>query len=345
VQTIVARPFASDQRFSGEVWAVSEAALTVAEAGRVRLVHVAEGVRVKRGQLLLELDDGLARAELGRAQASERRARIEAEQAEREAERFSELGRQQVVSARESALGVSEASARSAERTGAVATVSVMSERVARHRIVAPFDGTVSRRHVDPGDWLGPGDPALDLVTDGRVEVLVRVPAWLLDRLGDLEEARLIAGQREVAALVTSAVPTLDRQTRTALVRLDPKEHPAWLRAGSSVEVVFRTERDGGLSVPRDALVYGTAGLLTLVVVGSAVAIGAKTDQEIKRSLLIGMPKSYVARCDSWHSSIALQRWYGGSSAVGLTTLWKSSLCGSNLPCSTGNDRDHGCVS
>jgi multidrug efflux pump subunit AcrA (membrane-fusion protein) len=54
-----------ERKYLGEVWATAEASLSTAEAGRVQKVHVVEGDKVKRGQVLLELDDRLARGHQG----------------------------------------------------------------------------------------------------------------------------------------------------------------------------------------------------------------------------------------------------------------------------------------
>lgn len=261
VERLSARPFKSEQTFSGEVWAVSDAALTVGEAGRVRKVYVAEGERVSKGQLLLELEDGLAQAELGRARATQERVEVQHLQASREASRFAALSQEQLATERDTQRGQSQAQALWADQVGARAAVNVMSQHVQRHRITAPFDGTVAQRRADPGDWLTPGEPALELLTDARVEVLVHVPPWLLDQSRPGASAQLVIGSRHTPAHVTHSVPALDRKTRTALVRLSPDRRPDWLRPGANVQVVFQVQRNDGFTVPRDALVYGLAGV------------------------------------------------------------------------------------
>jgi RND family efflux transporter MFP subunit len=212
---------------------------------------------VKSGELLLELDDSLARAELGVAVAERQRAEQEQSYAAQEAQRFEALEKEQIATTIEAERGKSEAKARMAQEKGAVAAVSRQVRRIERHRIVAPFDGTVTSRNVDPGDWLEPGEPALGLVTAERLEVLVRVPAEILDALGSLVSVSLADGGRTVAATLSHSVDALDRKTRTALLRLEPVERPAWLRAGASVDVMLGIERRDGTLVPRDAIVYG----------------------------------------------------------------------------------------
>lgn len=288
VERLERTPFSVEQSFSGEVWAVADASLTVGEAGRVKRVYVAEGDRVAAGQLLLELETGLALAELGQAQAAQQRIAVQHGQANVEAERFAVLQKQELVSDRESQLENSRALALRADETGAQATVQLMSQRVQQHRILAPFAGTVARRRVDPGDWLSPGQFALELLTESQVEVQVRVPPWLLEQDISGSSARLQSGSRSTPALVTRSVPALDRQTRTALVRLRPVERPTWLLAGTDVQVIFSIEHKQGFSVPRDALVYGLSGVRVVrVVAGKAEPINVQVlETSGKRALV-----------------------------------------------------------
>ncbi len=245
----------------GEAVARSDASLSVAEAGRVRRVHVGEGDQVKQGQLLVELDDRLARAELSEALVSKRTLSLEEHQASREAQRYRQLEQEAVISSLEADREVDEAERLAAQKEGAQAAIDVQSERVQRHRVVAPFDGVVARRLVDPGDWLNPGEKALQLVTAERVEVLVRVPKDLLSRLPTLSKLELHSDGNSVEGALSGVVKALDPATRTGLLRVYPKKQPEWLVAGSSVEVSFDVQQDGGFVVPRDALVYGVGNV------------------------------------------------------------------------------------
>ena len=268
---IAAGPLLVEERYYAELRAVTDAELTGGEAGRVRRVLVREGDRVKRGDVLLVLDAGLVRAESRRAKAAKAQAVAELEQAKREAERFKKLGKETVVSETEVESKESKAEVVDAVRQGSEANLSVMRERLARHRIIAPFDGVIARRNVHPGDWLEPGKAALSLVTDDRVEVFVRVPPGLLDRAGSLEkvEARVEKEGKSAAAEVVGQVNALEAATRTALVRLRTTESAPWLRAGDTAHVSFRVPIRGGLVVPRDALVYGVADVRVMKIANS----------------------------------------------------------------------------
>ncbi|MEM1030634.1 MAG: efflux RND transporter periplasmic adaptor subunit [Myxococcota bacterium] len=262
-----------ERRYLGEVKAVARTELTVGEAGEVAQVLVAEGDAVTPGQLLLTLDDRLARAQLGEADAMRRSIEVRRAYAAGRTERFRALERDGAVSAGEIERERVEADRLAAERRAARAGMAALSERVGRHRIEAPFAGVIARRYVDPGDWLDPGEPALEVVSSDQVEVHVRVPERLLDDLEAVARVSLVRGDERVNARVDGVVQALDTGTRTALLRLVPASRPEWLRPGAATTAAFDVVREGGLGVSRDALVRGVASeRVVRVVDGKAVA-------------------------------------------------------------------------
>jgi len=123
--------------------------------------------------------------------------------------------------------------------------------------VKAPFSGTVSARHVDPGTWVSVGQPLLEIVSLDEIEVHVDVSAELGARLEAGQEAKLV-GSSTVAAAVVGIVPALDPATRTMRVRLIPKQRPKWLLAGMALNVEFAvTFAEEGVTIPRDALIRG----------------------------------------------------------------------------------------
>lgn len=291
---VTSGPLWMEQPYYAELRAVTDAELTAGEPGRVTKVMVREGDRVRRGDVLLTMDAGLVRAEARRAVAEKAQTAAELEQAKRDAKRFEELGKETVVSTTEVESKVSRAQAMEAERQGKEAQISVMRERLQRHRIVAPFDGVIAKRLVDPGDWLDAGRAALALVTDNRVEVFVRVPPELLDRAGDLSkvDVRVEKNGRSVPVEVVGQVNVLEQTTRTALLRLRTKEAASWLRAGDTVNAVFRVAISGGVVVPRDALVQGVAETRVMKVVDNkAVSVIVKVLAQSGSRALVTAPE------------------------------------------------------
>ena len=270
----------------GDVRPLQSADLAAGAAGPVASVQAREGDRVSAGAVLLDIDRAAAAARLAAARAAAREASIEHERlgaalARREAVTTGVLSREELVDAR------ARVAAQAARLAGLEAAADESAATLARHRVRAPFDGVVTARAVDPGDWVTIGQPVLTLVSIDALEVHVRVPRRVAQALSPGATARLATGG---AATVAAIVPAVDPDTRTVLVRLTPGPGSR-LAAGEAVDVDLPVAWSGeGVKVPRDALLLqpGSARVLRLdgeVAVSVEVEVLATADTD---ALVVG---------------------------------------------------------
>lgn len=258
--------------FLGEVEAMRRAELAAEADGEVLEVAVRVGDRVQQGDLLLRIDNSLAKARLAAARASRTETSQELEQARRDRERAESLGAR-VIPEAEIERDVTRANTLETRRARLSAAEREAKVQLGRHRVQAPFDGVIAARRVDPGDWVGPGSRVLDLVDDRTVEIIVEGSAELVQRIAPGSAATVQRDTAQVEAEIVGVVRALDPITRTAKVRLVPREPVPWLLPGASVDVSFTIHRDEpGVVVPRDALVYGAVGVRVVRVQDDAAA-------------------------------------------------------------------------
>ncbi|MBC7918939.1 MAG: efflux RND transporter periplasmic adaptor subunit, partial [Rhodoferax sp.] len=131
-------------------------------SGRVARIAFADGAQVKTGQLLVQLDDTLQRAELSQAQAQLSIARANLK-------RNQELVAENFVATR--VVEESQANLQVAEAQVALATA-----RMQRMRITAPFNGTVGLRSINLGQYVGDGDDLVNLEDTSLLTVDFRLP-------------------------------------------------------------------------------------------------------------------------------------------------------------------------
>lgn len=128
---------------------------------------------------------------------------------------------------------------RRAEVLGAVSTVEQARSQVnaARARIrqidsklrdtrsIAPFEGVISKKFVEVGDTVQPGQPLVKIANDKRLQVRVDVPARLMHgdliRVGETIPVKLDIGDRLIDATVAVVFPVADSQRHTVTVKLD----------------------------------------------------------------------------------------------------------------------------
>nr|VFJ86448.1 MAG: RND family efflux transporter, MFP subunit [Candidatus Kentron sp. H]VFJ88331.1 MAG: RND family efflux transporter, MFP subunit [Candidatus Kentron sp. H]VFJ95565.1 MAG: RND family efflux transporter, MFP subunit [Candidatus Kentron sp. H] len=91
-------------------------------------------------------------------------------------------------------------------------------------RSIAPFDGTIIRKHAEEGDTVQPGQPLLEFADMGTLQLEVDIPARLMYqglRVDDRIDAKLDVGYRPVPARVAQIFPMADRQRHTVKVKFD----------------------------------------------------------------------------------------------------------------------------
>lgn len=177
-------------------------------AGRVVSLGFADGAAVKAGQLLVQLDDTLQKAERSQAQA-------QVSIAQANFKRNQDLVAQNFVAQR--VLDESAAALQVAQ-----AQLALADARLARMRIVAPFDGVLGLRSVNLGDYVKDGADLVNLEDLSTMLVDFRLPERFQTRLrrGQRVELQLDAFPgRQFEARVEAIDPLLDANGRSVAVR------------------------------------------------------------------------------------------------------------------------------
>ncbi|MDM7942656.1 MAG: efflux RND transporter periplasmic adaptor subunit [Hydrogenophaga sp.] len=215
-------------------------------SGRVARIAFADGAQVRTGQLLVQLDDTLQRAELSQAQAQLSIARANLK-------RNQELVAENFVATR--VVEESQANLQVAEAQVALATA-----RMQRMRITAPFNGTLGLRSINLGQYVGDGDPLVNLEDTSELTVDFRLPERYQSSIaagqGVQVQLDALPGQT-FEARVLAVDPLLDANGRSMSVRaVMPRTPGSDLRPGmfARVLIVFAVN-DAALVVPEEAMV------------------------------------------------------------------------------------------
>lgn len=214
-------------------------------SGRVAQINFADGQRVRRGQLLVQLDDTLQRAQLQQAEAQAAIARTNLQ-------RSRELLGQGFVS--QSAVDQNQAALLVAE-----AQVALASAQVARMKMLAPFDATAGIKLINLGDYLKDGADIVNLEDMSSMSVDFRLPERYMVRVRASQPIELAVDAvpgRTFKGRVEAVDAQVDANGRSLLVRARVDNPDAVLRPGmfARPRIVFAV-REGALVVPEEALV------------------------------------------------------------------------------------------
>ncbi|ROQ44467.1 RND family efflux transporter MFP subunit [Marinobacter sp. 3-2] len=254
LETVSSEDIVQEVTLNGTVNALRVSGMSAAVAGLLDEVRVETGDRVSRGDVLVALDDEMVTWELAAARAEAEEARSRLEEARRRLREARSVGAGRniaatEVSARESAVAANEATL--ARLEAARQQVEVMA---GRHRVTAPFDGVVSERFRDLGEWVTPGDQLLTLVDTENLRLDFQVPQAFFKRIDD-NSRLLVQNDEELSqATIDVLVPINDPRSRTFLLRAI-KSDTLKLLPGMAVQAVLRvTTGERGLTVSRDAI-------------------------------------------------------------------------------------------
>jgi membrane fusion protein (multidrug efflux system) len=177
-------------------------------AGRVLSLGFADGARVRAGQVLVQMDDTLQRAEVQQSLAQMSIARANHK-------RNQELVAQNFIAQR--SLDESAAALQVAD-----AQLGLSCARLERMRLIAPFNGVVGIRSVNVGDYVKDGADLINLENIGSLYVDYRLPERYQTKVapGQMIEVKLDAfSGRLFKAKVEAVDPLIDANGRSIGVR------------------------------------------------------------------------------------------------------------------------------
>jgi RND family efflux transporter MFP subunit len=275
-------PVASEEvqqtyRVTGSLRAVSRAQVAALEDGQIVKVLVREGARITARDVLARLDDRRLRAQIAESEATLKatqaiieQRRAELARAAQDYKRATHLVQQRAVSQEEYDHAEAETSVARARLTAAERELKqiesqrqLLQVRLDDTTIAAPFDGYVVERHVEPGEWVRPGDAIVTMVSAGTIEAWLEVPERFA---GDVVQAttpitvEVPALGQSLAARQSKRVPQMDPRARTFFVVAELSDEVGLLTPGMAVSAwVPVGPPSTQLTVPGDAVIRDAA--------------------------------------------------------------------------------------
>ena len=269
---------------TGTVRAALSAQLSSQVMGTITRVNVHEGDRVRRGEVLVAIDESLqqaafagANAGLHASQESIAAADADYALAESTMKRYQMLYDKKSVSPQEfdemkTRLAAAKArrDAAHAGREQAEAGVSQAGTAMSFTKVRAPFDGLVIARLAEPGAMASPGVPLLTVEDPSRFRLEATVDESKIGavRLGESVPVVIDAlGEQSIEGKVTQIVPAVDPGSRTFTVKIDLPANPQ-MRTGLFGRARFARGQHEAIAIPKSA-VLNRGQLQAVYVVGS----------------------------------------------------------------------------
>jgi RND family efflux transporter MFP subunit len=247
-----------DLSYSSEavIEAVRQSTVSAQISGRIVELKFDVGDYVKKGTVIVRIDERAA----GQAVAASEAQVREAEAAARNARVNYERSRQLLAQKFLSQAAVDKAEADSKQAQARLAAMLAGAGQAATERsfatIVAPYSGVVSARHVELGEMAVPGKPLMTGFDPSTLRAVANVPQAQVAAIQASGRARIEIPSlgRWVEVRKLTVVPSADPRTHTTRVRLELPEDERGVYPGVFARAHFTVGRAPRLLAPRAAV-------------------------------------------------------------------------------------------
>ncbi len=268
VKTIKVEPAATagEVTVSGTVVSKETARVASRAQGYVIEIKADSGDRVKKGDVLVRIDNSEVVNRLAQAEAALESARADLIKAEADWKRFKGLYEKDSVAKKDLDDATARHDMARAAEARAQSAVEEARTMVAYGTVTAPFDGIVATRDVNVGDLVTPGKLLFTVYMPGAAELVASVGEQYAPHLkvGTPVSIRIPSIKLEQESQISEVVPQRDERTRTITVKAALKETPE-LGPGLYGTLSFKTVPSEAILVP-DAAVKLVGQLETVLI-------------------------------------------------------------------------------
>ena len=259
LQTVVAKRVAMplEYQVDGVVEARRKATISAEVAGKIEAVYFDVDDTVQQGDVVLRIRDLEYRAHLKQARAALAEAKANLQEMQLEYDRNADLRQQKLIS--QAVFDKTNASLKAvqARMTSEQAELAQAEEQLNHTVVRAPYAGVVVERHVEPGEYVRPGEPIMTGYAPDQLRVNVSVSQSVIASLRNGRRARvvLLENGNSVEIERITIHPFADSTSHSFPVRLDLAPATDSLFPGMLVKVVVDIGDTTRLLLPRQALV------------------------------------------------------------------------------------------
>ncbi|MCP9792034.1 efflux RND transporter periplasmic adaptor subunit [Vulcanococcus limneticus Candia 3F8] len=253
--------FADQATYQSTLEAIRELKLEPQIEGRIVLMPMTEGQRVRAGQLLFRLDQVQQQAQVNASSAEARKDRLNAE-------RYIFLNEQGAVSTKDRDAYVTQA-IESRDR------VIASSATLGYKDVLAPIAGEVGNINAKLGDVVRPGTVVTTVVDNSRLWVRLDIPSELSWRVKPGLPVLLEAPGRPgllARGSLSFIAPSVDKNSQTLLVKATFANPDGTLRNGQRVSATLVFDRQTRPSIPQQAVLLQAGKTFVFLAVQPAEA-------------------------------------------------------------------------
>lgn len=262
------REVAQTYSAEGVVEATRQSTVSAQISGRVKEINFDIGDRVKKGQVILRIDEREADQAVAGSQAQVLQAQAALQNAKANYERSLQLFEQKFIS--QSALDKAQSDYKMAQAQAAASEAGARQSAITQTytSVIAPYPGVVSARMVEMGEMVMVGKPLMTGFDPSQMRVIVNVPQY---KLADIGQAPRVSVEvpslsRWVKAASVVVQPSADVRTHSTQVKITLPDNEPGLYPGMFVRAHFVVGKANKLLIPSSAVVKRSEVVAVYVV-------------------------------------------------------------------------------
>ena len=257
-------------KLPGTLLGYSQSPIAGRAAGYLKRWYKDIGSVVSQGEVIAEIDSPELDQQLFQGQATQQQASESLQLAKTSLERWEALRKKDVVSQQEYDERKSTYMQAVSNLNAAAANYERLKQLTTFKKIVAPFNGVITKRNVDIGDLVDGTTKPLFLITQlDPLRVYVYVPQAFVRFVKVGQEATVKQddlGGAGVTAQITKIASAIDPLTRTMQIEVTINNKGGTLMPGAFVQVSLRLPPSKSLNMPSNALIVRKNGTQVAVV-------------------------------------------------------------------------------
>ncbi len=236
-------------KMTGSILADESVVLNTEVAGKIAQIMFREGQQVKKGDILLKLNDEEIKAEIQKLEFTKKLN-------EDNEFRQRQLLDKEAISREEYETALTTLNTTNAE-------LKVFKTRLDKHYLRAPFDGEIGLRDISEGGYLNPGARVADLYKVNPVKLDFAVPSKYISMVdvGDKIQFQVDAYDQLFEGEIYAIEPQIDPETRSIRVRAKANNDEKLLFPGqfARIELILETIPEA-LMIPTEAVIPEMSG-------------------------------------------------------------------------------------
>jgi len=278
VSILVVKPQSVQDKITtiGTIIADKSIELRSESAGRIVGIFFKEGSFVRKGSLLLKINDEELQAQLAKAEA----ALILSSDREKRQKDLLLKG----------AISREEYETSNRDLASSIADMNLIKAQINKSKIYAPFDGIIGLRAVDEGGYITTGTKIANLVSQKPVKIEFSISESFSGKvaIGDKLTFNVESSPVKYSANIIAIEPRIDLSTRTITIRGLCNNTDKYLVPGAFAKVeIILAENPNALLIPSEAIVSDVQGAKVYIVKNSIassvhVITGIRTESNVE---------------------------------------------------------------